>query len=152
MRRFRRDSVFDVAVNLLTSFGYFADAAEDRRVAENLFASLKPGGHLVMELMGKEILARVFRRYDWHEEPDGTLVLEERTIKPDWSWIEVRWIIVRGNDRRECRFGHRLYSAVELRELLTSVGFASVSAYGSLDATPYDNNAERLVVVAKKPA
>ncbi len=152
MRRFRRDSAFDVAVNLLTSFGYFADAAEDRCVAENLFASLKPGGHLVMELMGKEVLARIFRPREWSEETDGTVLLQERTITEDWSWIEVRWIIFRGDDRRECRFGHRLYSAVELRELLASVGFASVSAYGSLDATPYDNSADRLVVVAQKPA
>lgn len=46
------------AINLFTSFGYFEDPAEDLRVAKNLHESLKPGGKLVMEMMGKEVLAR----------------------------------------------------------------------------------------------
>ena len=96
MRHFCRSDTFDAAVSLLTSFGYFADPAEDRRAVENLFASLKPGGRLVMDLMGKEVLARIYRQYDWHQEPDGTLLLEERRVADDWSRIDIRWIIVQG--------------------------------------------------------
>ena len=151
MRQFRRPDTFDAAVNLLTSFGYFADPAEDRRVVDNLFTSLKPGGRLVMDLMGKEVLARIFQQRDWHEEPDGTLVLEERAIKDDWGWIDVCWTTLRGSQRREHRFGHRLYSAGELRKLLADAGFTAVEAYGTLAGTPYDHQAERLVVVARKP-
>lgn len=151
MRHFRRDNTFDAAINMLTSFGYFEDPAEDRRAVENLLASLRPGGHLVMDLMGKEVLARIFRPHDWHEEPDGTTLLEERTIKDDWSWIDLRWIVIRGEQHREHRFGHRLYSAAELRDLLAAAGFVHVRAYGSLEGTTYDHEAERLVVVAQKP-
>jgi len=151
MRRFRRKDTFDAAVSLLTAFGYFEDPDDDRRVAENLVASLKPGGHLVMDLMGKEVLARIFQARDWHEEPDGTTVLEERVIKADWSWIDCRWIILSGDRRCEHRFGHRLYSAAELRELLTGVGFVHIGTYGSLEGAAYDNQAERLVIVAQKP-
>jgi len=150
MRRFSRENAFNAAVSLLTTFGYFENPADDRRVAENLLTSLKPGGHLVMELMGKEVLARIFRRYDWHEEPDGIIVLEERKVSKDWSWIDCRWIVIRGDERREHNFGHRLFSAGELKELLASVGFTDVKAYGSLKGTPYDREAERLVLVAKK--
>src|SRR5215472_10930156 len=35
MRDFRRATSFDATLNLFTSFGYFDDAADDRRVLEN---------------------------------------------------------------------------------------------------------------------
>jgi hypothetical protein len=38
--------------------------SDDRAVATNLFHSLRDDGVLVMELMGKEVLARIFRECD----------------------------------------------------------------------------------------
>lgn len=150
MRRFRRSDAFDLAINLYTSFGYFEHAEDDRRVAENLFASLRPGGKLVMELMGKEVLARVFQPRDWHEH-EGTIRLEERTIAPGWAWIQSRWILLDGDERNEFQVAHRLYSAVELGTTLESCGFCDVQPYGGLEGSPYDQEAKRLVVVAAKP-
>jgi len=150
MRQFRREAAFDASFSLLTSFGYFSDPADDRRVLENLAASLKPGGRLVMELMGKEILARIFRQRDWQEIPDGTLVLEERRLTDDWSRLELRWIIIRDDRRREHRFFLRLYSAAELTALLRQAGFAEARACGSMKGGPYDEQAERLILVARK--
>lgn len=151
MRRFRRSEAFDLAISLYTSFGYFEDANEDQRVAENLFASLRPGAKLVMEMMGKEVLARVFQPRGW-DEYEGVIRLQERTIAPGWGWIDNRWILLDGKERKEFRLGHRLYSAVELGALLESCGFAEVQPYGGLDGRPYDHEARRLVVVASKPA
>ena len=150
MREFRRENVFDAAVSLLTSFSYFADPAEDRRVAENVLASLKPGGRFVIDLMGKEVLARIFREKDWHEGPDGTLLLEERRVTDDWGRLEARWIVIRNGSRSEHRFTLRLYSAAELRCLLLDVGFGDLAAFGSLGGSPYDESAQRLVIVAGK--
>jgi SAM-dependent methyltransferase len=151
MREFRREAAFDLVVNLLTSFGYFKDPADDQRVAENVLASLKPGGQLVMELMGKEILARVFRPTDWHREPDGTLVLEERKLTEDWSRLKARWIILKEDGERYDRnFELRLFGASDLKRVLQDAGFARVDVYGSLEKAPYDHQAERLVIVARK--
>jgi SAM-dependent methyltransferase len=150
MRQFRRPGAFDLALNLFTSFGYFEDPAEDRAVAAGFLEALRPGGALVMDLVGKETLARVFRERDWSEQPDGSIMLEERRIKPDWSWIDNRWILIRGTERIEFQVSHRLYSAVELSALLADVGFTSVAVYGDLDGAPYDHTARRLVVVARR--
>src|SRR5204863_7756432 len=68
MRQFCRPEAFDLTLNLFTSFGYFESPAEDRRVLVNVHKSLQPGGRLVMDMMGKEIIARVFRERDWREE------------------------------------------------------------------------------------
>ena len=151
MREFRRPDAFDVAVSLLTSFGYFEDDADERRVVDNVFASLKPSGQFVLDIMPKEVLTRVFRERDWHEEPDGTMVLEERKVVDDWAWLDLRWIIVRDGRQREHRFRLRLYSAAELKTLLACAGFGVIRAFGSLVGSPYDQQAERLVIVAERP-
>jgi SAM-dependent methyltransferase len=149
MRRFRRPEAFAAAVNLFTSFGYFPDPADDRRVLENVLASLRPGGVFVLDLMGKEVLARIFQERDWHREEDF-VVMEERRVRHAWSWIESRWTILRPGRKTEIDISHRLYSAAELRGLLESVGFGSVQSYGDLEGRPYDQDARRLVTVARR--
>jgi SAM-dependent methyltransferase len=141
---------FDAAINLFTSFGYFENPDEDRQAAENLFRSLKPGGSLVMEMMGKEVLARIFLPRDWEELPDGTYFLQERRISRDWTWIENRWILLGDGGRQEFAFGHRLYDGAGLRALLLDVGFKSVALFGDLAGAPYDHHASRLVALARK--
>lgn len=150
MRTFRRAGAFDVALNLFTSFGYFADPADDRRVLENFHASLRPGGRLVMDLMAKEVLARIFIPRSWDRLPDGRLLLEERTVRDDWSWIDMNWTLIDGGKQTQHTLGHRCYSAAELKALLVGVGFRTVHIYGSLEGTPYDRDARRLVIVAEK--
>lgn len=70
------------------------------------------------------------------------------TERPPWH--ENRWIAVEDGDVREFSVSHRLYSAFELSELLKRVGFAEVTVSRSLDGDDYDENAERLVVIARK--
>jgi len=149
MRSFRRDESYDGVINLFTSFGYFEDPGDDQRVVENIFASLRPGGVLVMQLMSKEVLARIFRARDWHEQ-DGVLVLEERKVRQSWSWVESRWTLISDRRRVDLDLSHRLYSASEITFLLRDRGFGEVAAYGDFAGSPYDDKADRLVVVARK--
>ncbi len=149
MRSFCRPDAFDAVVNLFTSFGYFEDPKDDGQVALNVCRSLKPGGAFLIDMMGKEVLARIFSERDWYEE-NGVLILQERKITKNWSWMENRWIIVADDNRTELNLSHRVYSAVELTSLLTECGFAHVDAYGSLEGTDYDHLARRLVAVARK--
>ncbi len=149
MRRFRRPDAFDAAYNVYTSFGYFDDEEEDLEVLRSLHASLRTGGKLLMEMMGKEVLARVFRERDW-DDRDGTTLLQERKVSRDWSWIENRWVLLRGRERKEFTLAHRVYSAIELRGALEAVGFRGIDVFGGLDGRPYDHEARRLVIVAVK--
>jgi SAM-dependent methyltransferase len=150
MRAFRRTSAFDGILNMFTSFGYFSDPQDDRRVVENVFAGLKSGGWFLLEVKGKEALAKEFRQYDWYEEPDGTKFLQARTVRPGWDWITTKWTVIQGQEIREHSFEHRLYSAVELSALLRAVGFASVEVFGDTTGKPYDHTARYLVVLARK--
>ena len=102
-----------------------------------------------MELTGKEVLARIFRERDWREYKD-IIFLEERKVVDNWNRIENRWLLIYPDRRLEYRVDHWLYSSSELELMLRSVGFDVVEVYGGLEGTPYDNLANRLVVIAYK--
>ena len=146
IRDFCRPDSFDVVLNLYTSFGYFEKHADEKTSLMNIYKSLKRGGRFVIELMGKEVLARIFQERRWWEE-GGVIVLEEATLSKDWSLVNSRWIIIRDGKRDEFRFSLRLYSAAQLSGLLKSCGFEQVEIYGDLGGSPYDQKANRLVVV-----
>jgi SAM-dependent methyltransferase len=150
VRTFRRAEQFDIALSLFTSFGYFENPVEDRTLLENIYASLRPGGKLLMDLSGKEVLAKMFQSRHWRELEDGVLMLEERTLEGGWERIHNRWVLIRDGERYEQRFTLRLYSGVELKALMLAAGFSSVNLYGDLNGEPYDQNARRLVAVGTK--
>jgi SAM-dependent methyltransferase len=149
MRRFLRPQGFDAAINMFTSFGFFAAPEDDLLVLRNVSASLRPGGRFLIEMNGKEVLARIFRPRDWTEH-DGALILEERELLEGWSRIRSRWIIVRDGKREEFTLTLCLYSGAELPAALQGADFRTMELFGSLDGVPYDQNARRLVALATK--
>lgn len=151
MREFVRPESFDLALNLFTSLGYFADPADDVRVLRNLLASLVPGGKAVIEMAGKELMARNLTARSWDELP-GTdqFLLQEHALVPGMGAVENRWIWIGGAERREFRFTLRAYSGTELTRALTDAGFAAIELYGDCAGAPYDLTAKRLVAVATK--
>ena len=151
MRDFRRRDAFDLAVCLFTSFGFFREDADNRQVLANVAASLKPEGTFVLDLLGKEVLARKFTSTTSHDLPDGVVVHRHRIVD-DWSRIENDWIILRNGAQRTFHFSHWLYSARELKEMLLGGGFAEVEVYGDFAGATYDAGATRLVVVGRMPS
>lgn len=149
MRQFVRPATYDVVISMFTSFGYFEEQKENQQVLGNLYTSLKAGGSLLIELMGKEILARVFRERDW-QEINGLFHLQERKIARDWSWLENRWILLTGKEEYEFQVNHWVYSGAELAAMLREAGFSKIHLFGGIDGSPYDDDAQRLVALASK--
>jgi SAM-dependent methyltransferase len=150
MRDFVRPAAFDLALNVYTSFGYFDDADENRRVLENIWACLKPGGTFFFEHIGKELIAGKFQPTQADTLPDGSVMIQRRRIIDDWSKIDVDWILLAGERVSMFRLRHWLYSAREIRDLLASVGFRDIAIYGALDGSTYGPQAQRLIAVARK--
>jgi SAM-dependent methyltransferase len=149
MRKFMRPLSFNVALLMFTSFGYFEEHDQNLQVLENVWNSLRDGGKILIDVMGKEVLARIFQPQGW-EERDGVFWLQERKISPDWRKIENRWIVTGNEEHYEISFSHWIYSAVELSKMLEEVGFASVDCFGDLMGSEYGNEARRLVCVGQK--
>ena len=151
MLEFVRPNVFDLALNVFTSFGYFDDASDNRRVLENVYDSLKPGAIFVFDHIGKELLAARYQPTRSESLPDGTVLIHRTTVIDDWSRIDSEWILLEESRSSKFRVRHWLYSGREIHDLLASVGFVDVSLRGSFEGTPYGPEAQRLIAIARKP-
>jgi len=149
MREYCEPNSYDVVINMFGSFGYFDDYDDDRKVLKNMYTSLRTGGRCLIETMGKEILAREFQEKDWFEDGDTIMLAERKPIK-NWSRIQTRWILIKGNRRVEHTLSLRSYSATELSSLFFECGFSMVQVYGDLEGIDYDHEAKRLVVIGHK--
>jgi SAM-dependent methyltransferase len=139
----------DLVLSLFTSFGYFEDDRENRRVLEGAYRSLRPGGSLVVDVAGKEVLARIFLPGSVEDGPNG-MIVQRRRVTDDWTWMENEWTFLSDDGARSFRLGHWIYSGRELREMLVSVGFEDVALYGDFEGASYGPEASRLVAVACK--
>ena len=149
-RAFRRTGAFDAAISMFTSFSYFEDPDDDLKVARVLHDLLKPGGRLVLDINGKEVIARKFTERIWNRFEDGAFGLEDRKVRDGWDGIDSRWILVRAGKTWEATVSTRMYSGAELTGLLKRAGFRSIRLHGNLAGAPYDQTAERLIAVASK--
>lgn len=150
-RDFVRPGAFALAVSMFTSFGYFDDKHEDQKVLDNVFRSLQPGGAFLIELVGKEQLAKMFQHTTSTSLPDGSILVQRHRILDDWTRVDNEWFVIRKNRLRRFAFHHTIYSGQELRDRLERAGF-SVSLYGNLDGAAYGPHAERLIAIGRKPA
>lgn len=150
MRRFLRPDTFDLIINLYTSFGYFESEEENLDVLRRCRENLKPGGRLVMEMMGKEVLARIYHPTISTELPDGGVVVQRVKLTHDWTRCDNDWFLIQDDEAIKYTFSHTIYSGRELKEMLLSAGFAEVALYGNFDGDPYDTTATTLLAVAKK--
>jgi SAM-dependent methyltransferase len=150
MRRFSRSEAFDLCLSMFTSFGYFENKEDDITVLRNIHDSLVSGGTCLIDVVGKEWLAKHFLPTSSRELNDGTLMIQRREIYEDWSKIRNQWILLKDGKAKEYRFHHTIYSAQELKDRLIEVGFDSVIIYGDLDGSEYGPDARRLIAIAQK--
>lgn len=143
---------FDVAINMFTAFGYFADDADNQRALDAMARALKPGGRLVMELAHRDRVTATYRETDWYELDDGTVVWVRRHFDPvrGVNTVIDRW---RNPDGSEGEHYHRirLYTATELDRMLRAAGLTPTAWYGSTALHAFTLASPRIVVVAEKP-
>ncbi|MFP4001801.1 MAG: class I SAM-dependent methyltransferase, partial [Thermoplasmata archaeon] len=147
MRDFKRKVEYDAVINFFTSFGYSRDDSENRKVLQNAYQSLKPGGKFLLDVMGKKILDEIYTDTDRWRMDDGYF-LEERKIREDLNMLESEWKLIKDNGEvHKHKFMYKLYTREDLEEMLDEVGFKEVSIYGDLEGSDYDEGAERLIVL-----
>ena len=150
IRTFKRPNYFDIITNLYISFGYFENPEDDKLALRNVFDSLKSGGKFIIETLGKEVAVRNFVEREWFPKA-GFTMLTEYTALNSWELLKNRWILLKDGEKTERVFTQRLYSAVELQNILFDIGFSEVECYGDWDGSLYDHEAKMLIAVARKP-
>ena len=146
----RSEKPFDAAVNIYNSFGYCDSIADDTKILEQIYKSLKDGGTFILECISRETAVKYFTEGEWFERA-GMTVLTEFGVVGAWEGLRSKWILIAPDGTRtEHEFVQRLYSAAELRDRLASIGYKAVNVYGGFDLSPYNHKATTMVIVAKK--
>jgi SAM-dependent methyltransferase len=151
MREMAFDRQFDGAYCMLTSFGYF-DEETNLRVAEGIARALKPGAHLLLDVVNRDyVVADLPSRVWW--EGSGCVVLEEVDFNFHTSRIVTHRSIVFDDGRQlEQEISIRAYSLHELGRLLRQAGFRVLDVSGSLGTRGhyFGSTSRNLLVVAER--
>ena len=150
-RVFKTPAPCDAAFNWWTSFGYFEDDAENRRMMERAADSLKTGGLFVLDYMNRAERIASFGDKD---------VLVAQTPEGRWESIFDRardmvvksWIYrdAAGNDVAKNGSGAKLYSPAQLQRLLEQAGFKDVEFRGDWSGGPLTATSPRCIAIARK--
>jgi ubiquinone/menaquinone biosynthesis C-methylase UbiE len=152
MRELPRDwsGSFSAVLNLFTSFGFFSDAADDRRVLAEFARVLEPGGALIWHGGNRDgVMARFLRR-DWWRLDDGTIVAQERSFDPLSGFLSVS-SESSGKSAfppREHRI--RLYTATRIAEMCADVGLVVTEAFDGWSERPLTRTSGEMLLVARK--
>jgi len=143
-------SRYDAVVNLFTSFGFFAEPTDDRRVLAEFARVLRPGGLLVWHGANRDgVMARFLAR-DWWQTKDGTLVAQERSYDSLSGILSVNAVWA-GNGRSGDRTHRiRLYTPTRLAELCAEVGLVVEQAFDSFRDRPLARTSSEMMLVARK--
>lgn len=154
MRKLSFKAIFDAIYNVQTSFGYFDDQS-NFRVLQGVFNALKPGGVFLIETVNRDFIMNDLPLRLWWKGIDCTL-LEEIDSEATTGLLKVQRSFVFDDNQRapwEQKIQIRLYTANEMRALLTRAGFKVVELSGdySLPGAYFGATSPKNIFVAEKP-
>jgi SAM-dependent methyltransferase len=141
---------FDAVLNLFTSFGFFLDPNDDRRVINEFARVLAPGGVLLWHGGSRDGVMAKFLDRDWWRSDDGTMIGHERSFDAlsGVMTIHTSWEGNHGRGEREHRI--RLYTATRLAELCAEAGLIVEEAYDGWRDRPLRRTSSEMVLVARR--
>ncbi|MGE0431300.1 MAG: class I SAM-dependent methyltransferase [Planctomycetota bacterium] len=133
----------DAALSFFSSFGYFDDEADDRRVMAGVARALRPGGTYALDFFNAPVAVRALVAED-RTEVDGEVLLQQREYDTATRRINK---LVRGEDGRVvAEESVRAWHPAELVAMAGSVGLRVFNTLGDYRGTPFDaSTSERFI-------
>lgn len=145
------DATFGGALSLFTSFGYFDDECDDRRVLAEIARVLRPGGTYIIDFLNAPAVRANLVAESERELPGGQRLIESRYIDEQAQRV-VKIARREWPDGRHRQWTEsvRLYDAEALEGMLTETGLTPFERYGDFDRTPHGDATPRLIVAARR--
>lgn len=139
---------FRAIFNLFTSFGYFNDLEDNRRVISAIDEMLEPGGFLVIDFMNaSKVIERLIPKET--KEMDGISFHLERRFDGTHIFKNIRF----EDDGKAYSFTERVQALKrsDFERLLTATNLQILRIFGDFDLNDFDENqSDRLIIIAQK--
>jgi len=144
------EAAFDAVLSLYTSFGYYAERADDQRVLDGAFRALRPGGRFLLETAHRDGVVRGLAVRE-RTLADGRRFREEPAFDPMSGVLEARWTVEGPAGSRGFTTRLRPYAATELAAMLAAAGFRDVRLHRDLDGGAPSIDRWTIVAVGTRP-
>ncbi len=147
---FEADEVFDAAICLFSTLGQITPAGENSGLISRVFAALKPGGHLVIEVPQREPAVRQLKSTEIITGKNHATHINRQFNPADHTVTETfSRSAPAGAEIFLLRY--RLFSQAELADCLTAAGFSIQAAYSGYEHAALTTDSTGMVVFADKP-
>ncbi|CAN5665674.1 class I SAM-dependent methyltransferase [soil metagenome] len=141
---------FTLVTSFFTSFGYFADPAEDLRVLLEVRRVLRKGGAFALDFLNADRVRAELRPRDEHEAR-GLRVVQTRSLVDGGRYVEKRIEIHDPSDQLPRTFFERvrLYSPAELQRLLEERGLHTTQSFGDYEGASLTADSARVILIGR---
>lgn len=129
---------FDAVVSLYSCVGYLGSDAENEAAARALVSVLRPGGRLILSTANRTVVGQAGANTAVFTT--GNFQIERRDVYDDaHAVLERRFHVLDRTDNTERTLEHRrrLYSEVEMRDLLRRCGLGTLSCVADYSGAPF---------------
>ena len=151
-----RSQTFQVVMILGSSFGYFIDETENRRILREALRLVTPGGELLMDVPDREFVLQHFQPVIRHRVDANLEVVRIREVADDVVYCRETVTSRTKGCIRERTYCTRLYSPQKLARLLSESGFSRIgvrSGYMCRRAEgDFGTMTRRAIVTARRPS
>ncbi|MEO8052021.1 MAG: methyltransferase domain-containing protein [Acidobacteriota bacterium] len=150
-----RETGFDVACNIFTSFGYGTED-EDAAIFRTLRDAIRPGGRVVVETNHRDLMCAFVARGSKASKrmPDGTLFVDEPEFDAISGVVRLNWYWSGPSGSGEKHAEWRCYTPTQIVGLLERAGLRFAGAYQGLSKNHYKAEGPevggRLAVIAMR--
>ena len=148
MRQFCNKQKYDVIINLFTSFGYFEKDSDNRKVFQNIEASLKNNGHFIVDFFNSSKVVHNLKKkeqkkieniiFDIHRRHDNTFVYKDICItdkKNNYTFTEKV----------------RLINKEQFINYSKNLNMKLINVFGDYSLNKYNNElSDRLIMIFQK--
>ena len=142
-----RNGAFGLVVNLFTSFGYFRDDAQHRRVISEVGRVTRSGGCFVLDYLNPSHVRSTLVPHD-EQQVGSRIVAQERSISADLRYVTKTISLL--DEERVFTERVRLFESSELAEMLASCCFDVCDILGDYDGSPHSSDSPRTILLARR--
>jgi len=145
---------FQNIIIMASSFGYFPDEQENRKILNETFRMLDSSGSLFLDLPSKDYVVNNFKPFSSHVVNDDLTATRQRELGDNVIFSRETVISKSKGLVRDRTYCTRLYSPEKITKMLKHAGFSSIASQNNFmsreTGLDYGCMTNRMIVTAEK--